>query len=80
MTGNVLTPAKVAEIRQSPCLCQSPEVGYLCDSHEALQAENARLRGLIEGMRHERECGANYWFGKERGYDPCTCVKSQVNL
>lgn len=51
--------------------------------NQLLRAENARLRGLIEGMGHEPKC----MYLKKSGTYPqvseksnCNCVKSQVNL
>lgn len=76
----VLTPAEVAEICPAPFMRYSDHQAYkdlflMCDSHEALRAENTRLRGLIEGMDHEEDCAWQNCKGPK-----CNCVKSQVSL
>jgi hypothetical protein len=58
----------------------SDEYDMALSEAAAIRAENAQLKGLIEGMRfHEHSCGANYHVGSKRGPDPCTCIKSKVN-
>lgn len=58
---------------------------------ELAEATITRLRGLIEGMGHEKSCAVSEWelrlwaYGRGNGPKPpnkpdCTCVKSKVNL
>lgn len=64
MTGKVLTPAEVAAIRNrwwEAGICK--RTNDVCVSHEALRADNARLRGLIEGMECQSSCAKYDYFG-----------------
>lgn len=85
MTGKVLAPAEVAELREKIAIAHKNSVlgvtsevfnlAAFCDSHEALRAENARLRGLIEGMVCEPHCSKRFVTGSN-----CNCIRSKVNI